>query len=237
MKSSFIRWSVWFVVFGAFCLSISSQNREGILYDFHENVLQERLKLTAEQMETLAGIGRMLAAQKTLDQQNFKNQPLALVAAAVRRIQMAESLLSPKLGNEQLTALQAWKRESVKDRELFHLSEGLCLSEDQTRQVKNILDLYAARAGVPEREEIMDTGMGEFPADRYDRDRSILGRGNLDEMGGPRRERMDNLVSTRELEKEKRIRAVLNEEQNKLYKVLLDQFRKEQEARQRQEGH
>ncbi|MGE5343875.1 MAG: hypothetical protein ACM3SY_20585 [Candidatus Omnitrophota bacterium] len=117
-----------------------AQTTENLLFDFQVSKLQERLQLTPEQAETVQKLEKMLQGQETLDHQNFGSNGLALIAAAMRRAQMAEFQLERILDDSQKLKLKALKDEQQKDKELFNLKEGLMLTADQIGKLKPILE-------------------------------------------------------------------------------------------------
>jgi Spy/CpxP family protein refolding chaperone len=135
---------IMFFFYGA----IFSQNSRLLLLDFRENQLKERLQLTPRQVDSVKEIVKMLQAQESLDRQNFKKNALALVAAAVRRAQMAEMKLSNDLDDSQKATLMEMKKEQNKDREFFSLNEGLILTVEQAAKVKTILQIYTSKRPV-----------------------------------------------------------------------------------------
>jgi hypothetical protein len=128
--------------------AIFSQGSGSLLLDFQENQLKERLQLTPQQVDSVKEIIKMLQAQESLDRQNFKKNALALVAAAVRRAQMAEIKLSNDLNDSQKATLREIKEEQKNAREFFSLKEGLILTAAQAVKVKTILQLYASQRPV-----------------------------------------------------------------------------------------
>lgn len=128
--------------------AVFSQGSGLLLLDFRENQLKEFLQLTPGQVDSVKEIIKMLQAQESLDRQNFKKNALALVAAAVRRAQMAEIKLSNELNDSQKATLMEIKKEQNKAREFFSLKEGLILTVEQAVKVKAILQLYASKRPV-----------------------------------------------------------------------------------------
>jgi hypothetical protein len=128
--------------------AIFSQGSRLLLLDFRENQLKERLQLTPGQVETVKVIIKMLQSQENLDRENFRKNALALVAAAVRRAQMAEMKLSNDLNDTQKATLMEIKKEQNKEREFFTLKEGLLLTAEQTAKVKALLQIYASKRPV-----------------------------------------------------------------------------------------
>ncbi|UCH96548.1 MAG: hypothetical protein JSV88_06780 [Candidatus Aminicenantes bacterium] len=131
-----------------FCGAIFSQDSGSLLLDFQENQLKERLQLTPQQVDTVKEIIKMLQSQESLDRQNFKENALALVAAAVRRAQMAEMKLSNDLEDSQKATLRQIKEEQQVTREFFTLKEGLILTAEQAAKVKAILQIYDSQRPV-----------------------------------------------------------------------------------------
>ena len=121
--------------------AIFSQGSGLLLLDFRENQLKERLQLTPGQVDTVKIIIKMLRSQESLDRQKFKKNALALIAAAVRRAQMAEMKLSNDLNDTQKATLMELKKEQNNDREFFTFKEGLLLTAEQAAKVKALKDL------------------------------------------------------------------------------------------------
>ncbi len=130
------------------CGAIFSQGSGSLLWDFRENQLKERLQLTPGQVDTVKEIMKMLQAQESLDRENFDKNALALVAAAVRRAQMAEIKLANDLNDSQKATLMEIKKEQNKDSEFFSLKEGLILTVEQAAKVKAILQIYSSQPPV-----------------------------------------------------------------------------------------
>ena len=128
--------------------TIFSQGSGTLLWDFQENQLKERLQLTPEQVDSVKEIVRMLQAQESLDRENFNKNALALVAAAVRRAQMAEMKLYNDLNDSQKATLLGIKKEQSKDSEFFSLKEGLLLTVEQAAKVKALLQIYGSQRPV-----------------------------------------------------------------------------------------
>ena len=127
-----------------FCGSLFAQSG-GLLFDIQEDQLTQRLELTPEQVETVKDILKMIQGQDSLDRQNFAGNAQALVAAAVRRAQMAEIKLFNDLDDSQKIKLNQIKEEQKKDREFFSLKEGLLLTADQAPKIKALLQVYASK--------------------------------------------------------------------------------------------
>lgn len=130
------------------CGAIFSQNSGLLLLDFRENQLIERLQLTPQQVDSVKEITKMLQSQESLDRQNFNKNALALIAAAVRRAQMAEMKLSNDLNDTQKATLMEIKKEQNNNREFFTLKEGLLLTTEQAAKVKALLQIYASNRPV-----------------------------------------------------------------------------------------
>lgn len=128
--------------------TIFSQGSGLLLLDFREEQLKERLQLTPGQVDTVKEIIKMLQSQESLDRQNFNKNALALIAAAVRRAQMAEMKLSNDLNDTQKATLLEIKKEQNNQREFFTLNEGLLLTEKQAAKVKALLQIYASKRPV-----------------------------------------------------------------------------------------
>lgn len=125
--------------------AIFPQSSGSLLWDFQENQLKERLQLTPQQVDSVKDIVKMLQAQESLDRQNFNKNALALVAAAVRRAQMAEMKLTNDLTDSQKTTLREIKKEQSNLKEFFSLKEGLLLTAEQAAKVKALLQIYASQ--------------------------------------------------------------------------------------------
>jgi hypothetical protein len=104
--------------------------------------LQAQLQLTGEQATEVERIFKMAQSQAELDRENFKGNALALIESAKRRRDMSDSLCEALLNPEQKELFLAYKEKRKQEDGFFVLKEGLILTEEQSWQVKNILDEY-----------------------------------------------------------------------------------------------
>ena len=236
--------------------AIFSQGSRLLLLDFREDLLKERLELTPGQVDTVKIIIKMLQSQESLDRQNFNKNALALIAAAVRRAQMAEMKLSNDLDDTQKATLMEIKKEQNNNREFFTFNEGLLLTAEQAAKVKALLQIYASKR--PVRGDAYDnmldlydpmdygSGYGAGYAPGYGMQGNIPGTmpGTAQRMPGtmqrdmmrPRRsygmrmnESLIEKLKQHEAKKEKAIEPILTPEQKILFKQLKEVRHKELE--------
>jgi hypothetical protein len=232
---------------------IVSQNMESLLFDIQQSKLDVRLSLAAEQVEKLNEIIKMLQSQETLDRENFKQNALALIAAALRRAQMADFQLDSILDDSQKAILKDIKQEQKKNREFFNLKEGLMLTNDQTGKVKAIIEIYKT---LPQdvmndrylnMDEYADSmGFGMPMGYNYGMPGQMQGQmpgqmqGQMQgQMSGQMSQQMRNKLripdefaeklKQHEAEKEKAIEKLLTPEQKKLFDQMKTERRKELE--------
>lgn len=210
--------------------------------------LRAQLQLTEEQEAEVERIFKMAQSQAELDRQNFKGHSTALIEAAKRRRNMTDSLVEALLNPEQKVRFKGYKEKRNRDEEFFILKEGLSLTEEQSFQVKNILDEYRGlfdpeqeqmRAQLEERGDQMMGNPGQMPGEipgalpgtmrgGYDVER----RGRY---GFGRGENMESrlLDALKEVDEKiaKKINPLLTKEQQKLYEGIRKMQREELKRR------
>lgn len=221
---------------------------EFTIYDLPISKLQERLTLTEEQVAILTDASKMMKSQEKLDQENFKANAMALIAAALRREQMIEMKLMMNLNEEQKTKLTSLKDVQRKDRELFTLKEGLILTPEQTEKVQAIIRLQRSKTPKQDgsnmedyeymsgfsglmnnsliRNQLSGVGNTQYPGQMQDYDQDQMMRDQA-----IRRMRMTESFSDKllklEEEKEEGIEKILTNEQKKRFDQLKIERRKE----------
>lgn len=221
---------------------------EFTIFDLPISKLQERLALTEEQVAILTDASKMMKSQEKLDQENFKTNALALIAAALRREQMIEMKLVMNLNEEQKTKLTSIKDVQRKDRELFTLKEGLILTPEQTEKVQAIIRFQRSQTPKQDgnnmedyeymsgfsglmnnsliRNQLSGVGNTQYPGQMQDYDQDQMMRDQA-----IRRMRMTESFSDKllklEEEKEKGIEKLLTNEQKKRFDQLKIERRKE----------
>jgi hypothetical protein len=205
--------------------------------------LQARLQLTAEQVTGVEKIFKMAQSQALTDRENFKGNALALIRAAMRRRDMTDGFVEKLLTPEQMPIFADYKEKRKMAEEFFQLNEGLQLTQEQSVQVKQILDEFRELI-IADRENnaaLADENGGDLLNDPYstmpggvgNRPGNVPGsmpnmmrsgtHGNIPgELRGANEEsRMLEAMKDMDAKKEKKIEKVLTEEQQKLYKDII----------------
>jgi hypothetical protein len=227
-------------------LSAVSQTGDAVTAVARE--LQARLQLTPEQATGVVKIFKMAQSQALMDRENFKGNALALIQAALRRRDMTDGLVEGLLTPEQKPIFADFKEKRKMSEEFFLLNEGLLLTEEQSAQVKQILDEYRELL-IADRENMaalaqenggdllndpygnMQGGVGNMPGTVPG---SVPGqvpnmmRGGMRSGGIPgelrganEESRMLEAMKDQDAKKEKKIQKVLTEEQQKMYKDII----------------
>ena len=184
--------------------------------------LKKRLNLTDEQSTKVEKILKRAGDQAVKDRETFKTDAVTLIELAWERRETANMRIEALLNPDQREEFQKIARMTPFDRELFDLTEGLLLDDDQAFTVEGILIRYY---------NILDEMIPEEMRERIaegDRERDVK-KGRPTGMG------MGMLMYgrfKREMEEfnEKKVRAIkkiLTKEQKILYK----QFRKHRKER------
>lgn len=218
---------------------------------------QARLQLTAEQVTGVEKIYKMGQSQALVDRENFKGNALALIQAAMRRREMTDGFVEKLLNPEQMPLFADYKERRKMTEEFFMLNEGLQLSQEQSVQVKQILDEYREwmKAEHENSQAMADENGGDLLNDPYDNLQGGIGnrpgnvpgttpnmmrnnmRGNMPgELRGANEEsRMLEALKDLDDKKEKKIQKVLTEEQQKMYKDIIKL--QQQEMKKKLEEH
>ena len=205
----------------------SEQMKKGLNgYKKTINELQVTLALDEKQVEDLWKIFSASNSQKKIDIDLFRSSCTAMIRAAERRREINDSRINDILEDHQKVSFESYKKARAKKKELFHLKEGLLLTEKQGIQVELIISEnkdvlkklykrldYYIKSGQDRKKKSSESG-------RLLRSRSEgLERRNPEvvkmEQGPP--EKIRGIRS----EKAKIIRKHLNEDQKILYKEYL----------------
>ncbi|MDQ1351621.1 MAG: hypothetical protein QG657_1926 [Acidobacteriota bacterium] len=215
--------------------------------------LQARLQLTPEQVTGVVKIFKMAQSQALVDRENFKGNALALVQAAMRRREMTDGFVEKLLNPEQMPLFADYKERRKMTEEFFVLNEGLQLTQEQSVQVKQILDEYREwfKTERENSEALGDENSGDLLNDPYDNLQGGIGnrpgnvpgsmpnimrnrtRGDMPgELRGANEEsRMLEALKDLDAKKEKKIEKVLTEEQQKMYKDIIKMQQQEMKKR------
>jgi hypothetical protein len=177
--------------------------------------LTQRLKLSEEQTTTVQEILQEAKLQKESDRKTYKTDALALIQAAWTRRNHVDNKIEPILDNQQLEEYRALRKLHPVDRELFVLTEGLGLNDDQIFDVEGILiRLHNEYGQLSQLMEMMGGGGGRPGGPgggRGGMGRMPMGRG-----GG----RMASMMKQIEAKKAKAIKKLLTQEQKELYEQI-----------------
>jgi len=177
--------------------------------------LKNRLNLTDEQSTKVEKILKKAAEQAVKDRATFKTDAVNLVEVAWERRETANMRIEALLTPGQKEEFQKIARMTPFDRELFDLTEGLLLDEDQAFTVEGILIKYynTLNEMIPEemRERIAE---GDRESD-VTRDRPT-GMGMEMIMYG----RFKRVMEEFNDQKVRTIKKILSKEQKLLYKQL-----------------
>lgn len=184
---------------------------------------KNELKLSETQINKFNEMLGVYNSQATLDRDTFSPNPIALIEAAKRRMDIFHMGMTSLLNDDQKVHYLSIKENNFNDKELFILKEGLLLTNSQTLHAGFILEEYNVRLDL-----IRESKSGK----RKNSDRTKLtakgsgrggkggGRGGMkggsSRKSGNPREEIDSLISA----KSKRIKAILTESQRSYYKQL-----------------
>lgn len=210
------------------------QSIDTLLFNLQENDLKEHLILNPEQIEKVQQIFTMLQSQETQDRENFRDNSLGLVGAAIRRLQMAETLLQTILSEPQKAKLSEMKEAQKNYKQYFYYKEGLSLTPEQAAKVKSYLEVAKPERQLNNIEDIENGSMA--PGMTNNLPGTMVGsnmNGQRDTLQPPmpRRNDPNELIRDFEREKEKTIEKLLTPEQKKLFVQLKEYLRKELEAK------
>jgi hypothetical protein len=184
--------------------------------------LTQRLQLNEEQTAKVREILQEIQLQKETDRKTYKTDALALIQAAWTRRNHEDNKIEPILDNQQLEEYKALRKLHPVDRELFVLTEGLCLNDEQIFDVEGILiNLYNEFAPMADFMEMMgDGGLPPGPP----KGGGIgpgSGRGGMGGMPmGRGGSMMANMMKKIEAKKAKAIKKLLTDEQKELYEQI-----------------
>ena len=179
--------------------------------------LQQKLNLNEEQTAAVREILRQEDSQKAADRETYKKDALALIRAAWERRKNTFSKIEPLLDEGQLGEFESFKKPHPVDRELFELTEGLLLTEEQVFDVEGVLiQFHNEFGGMGEMIEGGGVPMGPPPS----------GRGRMGMSMGEGRG-IGGMMKEAEAKKAKAIKKVLTEEQ----KVMYEQIRKDRKEK------
>ncbi len=219
--------------------------------------LQARLQLTTEQVTGVVKIYKMVQSQALMDRENFKGNALALIQAAMRRRDMADGFVEKLLTPEQKPLFVDYKEKRKMMEEFFILNEGLQLTEEQSVQVKQILDEYQEwiKADRENNEALAEENGSDLLNDPYNNMPGGVGNmpgtvpgsvpGHVPNMmrsgvhggipgelrGANEESRMLEAMKNLDDKKEKKIEKVLTEEQQKIYKDIIKMQQQEMKKR------
>lgn len=184
--------------------------------------LKKRLNLTGEQSSKVEKILKEAGERAVKDRETFKTDAVTLVELAWERRETANMRIIAILNSDQREEFQKIARMTPFDRELFDLTEGLLLDDNQAFTVEGILIKYydALNEMIPEemRERIAEG----------DRESNVKrGRPTGMGMGMFMYGRLKRVMEEFNEKKVRAIKKILTQEQKKLYK----QYRKHREQR------
>jgi hypothetical protein len=177
--------------------------------------LKKRLNLTDEQITKIEKILKRTGERAVKDRETFKTDAVTLVEVAWERRETANMRIEALLTPDQREEFQKIARVTPFDRELFDLTEGLLLDDDQAFTVEGILIRYynILNEMIPEemRERIAE---GDRESDVKRGRPTGMGMGML--MYG----RFKRVMEEFNEKKVRAIKKVLSKEQKILYKQL-----------------
>ena len=177
--------------------------------------LKKRLNLTDEQSTKAAKILKRAGDQAVKDRETFKTDAVTLIELAWERRETANMRIEALLNPDQREEFQKIARMTPFDRELFDLTEGLLLDDDQAFTVEGLLIKYydALNEMIPEemRERIAEG----------DRESNVKrGRPTGMGMGMLMYGRFKRVMEEFNEKKVRAIKKILSKEQKILYKQL-----------------
>ena len=185
--------------------------------------LTQRLNLSEEQTARVREILQEVQLQKETDRQTYKTDALALIQAAWTRRNHVDNKIEPILDSQQVEEYKALRKLHPVDRELFVLTEGLCLNDEQIFDVEGILiRLHNEYGQLSELMEMMDAGGGK-PGGPKGGGVGIGpggGRGGMGMPMGRGTGMMANMMKKIEAKKAKAIKKLLTDEQKELYEQI-----------------
>ena len=177
--------------------------------------LKKRLNLTDEQSTKVEKILKKTGERAVKDREAFKTDAVTLVELDWERRETANMRIEAFLNHDQKEEFKKIARMTPFDRELFDLTEGLLLDDDQAFTVEGILIKYYNTLN-----EMIPEEMRERIAEG-DRESSVKrGRPTGMGMGMPMYGRFKRVMEEFNEKKVRAIKKVLTKEQKKLYKQL-----------------
>ncbi len=177
--------------------------------------LKKRLNLTDEQSTKVEKILKSAGDQAVKDREAFKTDAVTIVELAWERRETANMRIEALLNSDQREEFLKIARMTPFDRELFDLTEGLLLDDNQAFTVEGILIKYydALNEMIPEemRERIAE---GDRERDVKRSRPTGMGMGML--MYG----RFKRVMEEFNEKKVRTIKKILSKEQKRLYKQL-----------------
>lgn len=123
--------------------------------------LTETLSATYNQAYLINRFKRKSNEQRANDRETYSQSAEALISAVTANRAMFDSRVSSILTPDQNQAFYTFKQQRDADMELFQLREGLMLTEEQTVQVKGILDDFREKlASLRKKQNNMRGSMG-----------------------------------------------------------------------------
>jgi Spy/CpxP family protein refolding chaperone len=186
--------------------------------------LKKRLNLTDVQITKVDKILKRAGEQAVKDRETFKTDAVTLVEVAWERRETANIRIEALLTPDQREEFQKIARMTPFDRELFDLTEGLLLNDDQAFTVEGILIKYYNTLN-----EMIPEEMKERIAEG-DRESDVK-RGRLTGMGMGmlRYGRLKRVMEEFNEKKVRAIKKILFKEQKILYKQLRKHRKKRME--------
>jgi hypothetical protein len=203
-----------------FCQLATAQNTE---MEKQLEKLTRRLNLSEEQTTKVREILQEVQLQKETDRKTYKTDALALIQAAWTRRNHVDNKIEPILDNQQLEEYKAPRKLHPVERELFVLTEGLCLNDEQIFDVEGILiRLHNEYGQLSELMEMMGAGGGK-PGGPGGGGIGIGPGGGKGGMGMPMGRgggRMASMMKQIEAKKAKAIKKLLTDQQKELYEQI-----------------
>lgn len=197
--------------------------------------LTQQLNLSEEQTTEVREILQEVQLQKETDRQTYKTDALALIQAAWTRRNFVDNRIEPILDSKQLEEYKRSRKLHPVDRELFVLTEGLCLNDEQIFDAEGILIRYYNEfAPMADFMEMMGEG---GPPPGPPEGGGSNPEGGKEGMGMPMERNggmMANMMKKVEAKKAKAIKKLLTKEQKELYEqIIKDRRQKMKEQKKR----
>ncbi len=179
--------------------------------------LKEKLKLDDTQTAKVREILEKDRAQAVKDRETFKENAISLIQVAYDRRDTTNMQIESLLNPDQKERFKEIVEMTTFDRDLFELTEGLCLNDEQAFTVEGILiDYYNVVKGmIPE----------EMRTERGDEQSRVFGR-MIPPIGMRGFGRLRAMMKEQERKKNKAIKKILTNEQKELFKQINEDRRK-----------